>query len=58
MSSARNIGIKNANGNFIALLDSDDEWERSKQIQLKYLRENHTVNLVHCNEKWIKSALK
>ena len=40
MSSARNIGIKNANGNFIALLDSDDEWEKSKlEIQLKYLRE-------------------
>ena len=59
VSSARNIGIKNANGNFIALLDSDDEWERSKlEIQLKYLRENHTVNLVHCNEKWIKSGFE
>ena len=59
VSSARNIGIKNANGNFIALLDSDDEWERSKlEIQLKYLRENHTVNFVHCNEKWIKSGFE
>ena len=59
VSSARNVGIKNANGNFIALLDSDDEWERSKlDIQLKYLTENHTLNLVHCNEKWIKSGFE
>ena len=59
VSSARNVGIYNASGNFIALLDSDDQWKKSKlDIQLKYLMENPTVNLVHCNEKWIKAGFE
>ena len=59
MSSARNIGIKNANGNFIALLDSDDEWERSKlDIQLKYLRENHTSTSFIVMKNGLSQALK
>ncbi len=59
VSSARNVGIKNASGSFIALLDSDDQWKKSKlEIQLKYLMKNPTINLVHCNEKWIKAGFE
>ncbi|MGE6353886.1 glycosyltransferase family 2 protein [Flavobacterium sp. NPDC079362] len=41
VSSARNVGMRNANGNFIALLDSDDFWafnklERQMEIFSKY----------------------
>ncbi|OXA71477.1 benzoate transporter [Flavobacterium aquidurense] len=41
VSSARNVGMKNASGNFIALLDSDDFWainklERQIEIFSKY----------------------
>ncbi|WP_295200740.1 glycosyltransferase family A protein [uncultured Chryseobacterium sp.] len=37
VSKARNTGLKNAEGDFIALLDSDDAWELDKlEIQMKY----------------------
>jgi glycosyltransferase involved in cell wall biosynthesis len=38
VSSARNIGLKAAKGDLIALLDSDDEWFSTKlEIQIPYL---------------------
>lgn len=37
VSTARNVGMKEAHGNFIALLDADDEWLPEKtERQMKY----------------------
>ena len=38
---SRNVGIKKSKGQFIAFLDSDDEWKKNKlQIQLNFMNKN------------------
>jgi teichuronic acid biosynthesis glycosyltransferase TuaG len=38
---SRNIAIKKSKGDFIAFLDSDDEWKKNKlQIQLNFMQKN------------------
>ncbi|MDN5341379.1 MAG: teichuronic acid biosynthesis glycosyltransferase TuaG [Oceanotoga sp.] len=39
---ARNVGIENAKGNFIAFIDSDDIWEKTKlKEQISFMLENN-----------------
>ena len=49
-SSARNLGIREATGEFIALLDADDIWLPTKlSKQLHYLDKNQNVDLLLSN---------
>lgn len=45
--AARNTGLKNATGEFIAFLDDDDEWEKNK-IQAQIACMDSETDLVYC----------
>jgi len=48
-ANARNIGIKNAIGEYISFLDSDDIWLPEKlEKQIKYMRDNNIL-LTYCS---------
>ena len=49
---ARNVGLKNASGNYIALLDDDDEWFKNKlEIQMTELLKDENLVGVSCSYK-------
>lgn len=57
VSYSRNIGIKQASGEWIALLDSDDAWEPAKlERQLALVAQQSNANLIHTNEIWIRNG--
>jgi glycosyltransferase involved in cell wall biosynthesis len=57
VSSARNTGIKNAKGNWICLLDSDDSWQPNKlEKQIRAIDENSEYLLCHTNETWYRDG--
>lgn len=47
---ARNIGLDNAQGEYIAFNDSDDIWNKNKlELQLKELNSNPDYGMVYCS---------
>ena len=54
---SRNKAIQKSSGNFLAFLDSDDLWAKTKLIeQLKFLIKNN-LNLCHTNVLYIKKNI-
>lgn len=52
VSKARNIGMRMAKGDWIALLDSDDEWFPNKlERQMQIVKENPVIDLLGANRK-------
>ncbi|MCO4753981.1 MAG: glycosyltransferase family 2 protein [Bacteriovoracaceae bacterium] len=57
VSSARNFGAQNSNANWLAFLDSDDEWlEHKLQKQVALIDQGHP--LIHGEEIWIRDGVR
>ncbi|MGB5161388.1 MAG: glycosyltransferase family A protein [Thermoanaerobaculia bacterium] len=57
VSAARNRGIEASGGEWIALLDSDDEWRPSKlERQMSGLEERPELRVCHTDEIWIRQG--
>lgn len=58
VSSARNIGLNEANGNYIAFVDSDDYIEKNMYEKMISIINKYNVDIVSCNYNHVNEKIE